>query len=321
MNITDLIQGAVASRTTRFAFELLPPLKGDGTRSVFGAIDPLMDFNPAYINVTFHRESIKETLTPDGHIEWHRMRRRPGTVGISAAIRDRFGIEVVPHLICGGLSRYDIEDALIDMDFLGLHNVLALRGDKSQNEKRFMPHPQGHSHAIDLVRQIAAMNRGEFVDGEVEECHHSKFSIGVAGYPEMHEEAASPEADIACLKAKVDAGAEYVITQMFFDNAKYFDFVRRCRKAGITVPIIPGIKPISTPKHLEILPRTFSVSLPEELVKAVRACGEDTQAAREVGIEWAIHQAKELKAAEVPIIHFYTMGRTDNIRKIARNVF
>lgn len=321
MNITDLIQGTVASRTTRFAFELLPPLKGDGTRSVFGAIDPLMDFNPAYINVTFHREALKEDIRPDGSREWHIMRRRPGTVGISAAIRRKYDVEVVPHLICGGWSKYDIEDSLIDMDFLGLHNVLALRGDKRQNEPRFVPYAQGHAHAADLVRQIQAMNRGEFIDGEVEECHHSKFSVGVAGYPEKHFEAANAQSDLQYLKEKVDAGADYIVTQMFFDNSKYFDFVERCRKAGITVPIIPGIKPISTPKHLEILPRTFSVSLPEKLVKAVRACGEDTQAAREVGIEWAIHQAKELKAAEVPIIHFYTMGRTDNIRKIARNVF
>ena len=321
MNITDLIQGAVASRTTRFAFELLPPLKGDGTRSVFGAIDPLMDFNPAYINVTFHREALKEDIRPDGSREWHIMRRRPGTVGISAAIRRKYDVEGGPHLICGGWSKYDIEDSLIDMDFLGLHNVLALRGDKRQNEPRFVPYAQGHAHAADLVRQIQAMNRGEFIDGEVEECHHSKFSVGVAGYPEKHFEAANAQSDLQYLKEKVDAGADYIVTQMFFDNSKYFDFVERCRKAGITVPIIPGIKPISTPKHLEILPRTFSVSLPEELVKAVRACGEDTQAAREGGIEWAIHQAKELKAAEVPIIHFYTMGRTDNIRKIARNVF
>lgn len=321
MNITDLIQGTVASRTTRFAFELLPPLKGDGTRSVFGAIDPLMDFNPAYINVTFHREALKEDVRPDGSREWHIMRRRPGTVGISAAIRRKYDVEVVPHLICGGWSKYDIEDSLIDMDFLGLHNVLALRGDKRQNEPRFVPYAQGHAHAADLVRQIQAMNRGEFIDGEVEECHHSKFSVGVAGYPEKHFEAANAQSDLQYLKEKVDAGADYIVTQMFFDNSKYFDFVERCRKAGITVPIIPGIKPISTPKHLEILPRTFNVSLPEELVKAVRTCGEDTQAAREVGIEWAIHQAKELKAAGVPIIHFYTMGRTDNIRKIARNVF
>ena len=321
MNITDLIQGAVASRTTRFAFELLPPLKGDGTRSVFGAIDPLMDFNPAYINVTFHREALKEDIRPDGSREWHIMRRRPGTVGISAAIRRKYDVEVVPHLICGGWSKYDIEDSLIDMDFLGLHNVLALRGDKAPGETAFTTHPQGHAHACDLVRQIAAMNRGEFVDGEVAECHHSRFSIGVAGYPETHVEATDPASDLRRLGEKVAAGADYVVTQMCFDNRRFFDFCDRCRDAGIDVPIIPGIKPISTPKHLEILPRTFSVSLPEELVKAVRACGEDTQAAREVGIEWAIHQAKELKAAEVPIIHFYTMGRTDNIRKIARNVF
>lgn len=318
MNVLDIIRETSARETTRFSFELLPPLKGDGTRSVFTTIEALREFDPAFINVTFHRESIKETLTPDGHIEWHRMRRRPGTVGISAAIRDRFGIEVVPHLICGGLSRYDIEDALIDMDFLGLHNVLALRGDCGPNERHFMPHPQGHSHAIDLVRQIAAMNRGEFVDGEVEECHHSKFSIGVAGYPEVHAEARDITSDIARLRDKVDAGAEYVITQMFFDNAKYFDFVRRCREAGITVPIIPGIKPLSTLRHLEILPETFGVKLPEELVREVKAHPDGV---REVGTEWAIAQSRELMAAGVPVLHYYTMSRTTNIQKIVKAVF
>ena len=254
MNVLDIINTAIAEHRTRFAFELLPPLKGDGMGGVFAAIDRLIGFDPAYINVTFHREGIKQAVRPDGSVEWHVVRRRPGTVGISAAIQKKYDVEVVPHLICGGQSKYDIEDALIDLDFLGLHNVLALRGDKSQNEKFFMPHPQGHTHAVDLVRQIAAMNRGQFVDGEVEECHHSKFSIGVAGYPEMHEEAASPEADIACLKAKVDAGAEYVVTQLFYDNARFFDYVRRCREAGITVPIIPGIKPLSTVRHLTLLP-------------------------------------------------------------------
>ena len=318
MNVLDIIRETSARETTRFSFELLPPLKGDGTRSVFTTIEALREFDPAFINVTFHRESIKETLTPDGHIEWHRMRRRPGTVGISAAIRDRFGIEVVPHLICGGLSRYDIEDALIDMDFLGLHNVLALRGDCGPNERHFMPHPQGHSHAIDLVRQIAAMNRGEFVDGEVEECHLSKFSIGVAGYPEVHAEARDITSDIARLRDKVDAGAEYVITQMFFDNAKYFDFVRRCREAGITVPIIPGIKPLSTLRHLEILPETFGVKLPEELVREVKAHPDGV---REVGTEWAIAQSRELMAAGVPVLHYYTMSRTTNIQKIVKAVF
>ena len=318
MNVVDIINKAISERRTRFAFELLPPLKGDGCCGVFGSIDRLIGFDPAYINVTFHREGIKQAVRPDGSVEWHVVRRRPGTVGISAAIQKKYDVEVVPHLICGGQSKYDIEDALIDLDFLGLHNVLALRGDKSQNEKFFMPHPQGHSHAVDLVRQIAAMNRGEFVDGEVEECHHSKFSIGVAGYPEVHAEARDITSDIARLRDKVDAGAEYVITQMFFDNAKYFDFVRRCREAGITVPIIPGIKPLSTLRHLEILPETFGVKLPEELVREVKAHPDGV---REVGTEWAIAQSRELMAAGVPVLHYYTMSRTTNIQKIVKAVF
>lgn len=242
-------------------------------------------------------------------------------MGISAAIQKKYGVEVVPHLICGGQSKYDIEDALIDLDFLGLHNVLALRGDKSQNEKFFMPHPQGHTHAVDLVRQIAAMNRGQFVDGEVEECHHSKFSIGVAGYPEMHEEAASPEADIACLKAKVDAGAEYVVTQLFYDNARFFDYVRRCREAGITVPIIPGIKPLSTVRHLTLLPRTFGCHIPEELEREVLRHKDDPKAVREAGTEWAVAQSRELVEAGVPVLHYYPMGKADNIIKIAKAIF
>ena len=318
MNVVDIINKAISERRTRFAFELLPPLKGDGCCGVFGSIDRLIGFDPAYINVTFHREGIKQAVRPDGSVEWHVVRRRPGTVGISAAIQKKYGVEVVPHLICGGQSKYDIEDALIDLDFLGLHNVLALRGDKSQNEKFFMPHPQGHTHAVDLVRQIAAMNRGQFVDGEVEECHHSKFSIGVAGYPEVHAEARDITSDIIRLKDKIDAGAEYVVTQMFFDNRKYFDFVRRCREAGIGVPIIPGIKPISTLRHLEILPETFGVELPEELVREAKAHPDDV---REVGTEWAIAQSRELMAAGVPVLHYYTMSRTTNIQKIVNTIF
>ena len=321
MNVTSIIHEALAQHRTRFAFELLPPLKGDGTGGVFGAIDPLMEFDPAYINITFHREGIKQTQRPDGSVEWHVVRRRPGTVGISAAIRKRYGVEVVPHLICGGLSKYDIEDALIDMDFLGLHNVLALRGDKSQNERFFMPHPQGHAHAVDLVRQIAAMNRGEFVDGEVEVCHHSKFSIGVAGYPETHEEAASPEADILHLKEKVDAGAEYIVTQLFYDNARFFDFVARCRAAGIRVPIIPGIKPLATVRHLQSLPATFGCRIPEELEREVLAHADDKAAVRRIGTEWAIAQSRELITAGVPVLHYYPMGKAENIIEIARTVF
>lgn len=321
MNVTDIIHSALAQGKTRFAFELLPPLKGDGMEGICAAIDPLMEFDPAYINVTFHREGVKRTQRPDGGEEWHVVRRRPGTVGISAAIRKKYGVEVVPHLICGGLSRYDIEDSLIDMDFLGLHNVLALRGDKSQNEKFFMPHPQGHAHAADLVRQIAAMNRGEFVDGEVEVCHHSKFSIGVAGYPETHEDAASPEEDILRLKEKVDAGADYIVTQLFYDNSRFFDFVRRCREAGITVPIIPGIKPLATLRHLTLLPETFGCRIPEALENEVLAHKEDKAAIREIGTEWAIAQSRELKEAGVPVLHYYPMGKAENIIRIARAIF
>lgn len=321
MNVVEIINTAVAEHRTRFAFELLPPLKGDGMSGVFAAIDRLIGFDPAYINVTFHREGIKQSVRADGGIDWHVVRRRPGTVGISAAIQKRYGVEVVPHLICGGQSKYDIEDALIDLDFLGLHNVLALRGDKSQNEKFFMPHPQGHSHAVDLVRQIAAMNRGQFVDGEVDECHHSKFSIGVAGYPEGHEESPSPQADIAALKAKIDAGAEYVVTQLFYDNARFFDFVRRCREAGITVPIIPGIKPLSTLRHLTLLPQTFDCRIPEALEREVLRHRDDPKAIREVGTEWAVAQSLELKQAGVPVLHYYPMGKADNIIKIAKALF
>ena len=320
MNVVEIINEAIASGRTRFAFELLPPLKGDGMQKIFAAVEPLMVLDPAYVNITFHREGIKETEREDGSVEWHVVRRRPGTVGISAAIQNRYGVEVVPHLICGGLSKYDIEDTLIDMDFLGLHNVLALRGDKSQNEKRFMPHPQGHAHAVDLVRQIADMNRGKFIDGEVEDCHRTNFCIGVAGYPEKHCEAPNPAEDMRRLKEKVDAGADYIITQMSFDNASILAFIENCRAAGIDVPIIPGIKPFSTKAQLTMLPQIFHVDLPEALVREVEKCPTNREV-REVGVEWAVAQGRELIAAGVPILHFYTMGKTDNMVKIAQALF
>lgn len=321
MNATEIIHSALTQGTTRFAFELLPPLKGDGMEGIFAAIDPLMEFDPAYVNVTFHRETLKQTLRPDGTAERHAVRRRPGTVGISAAIQQRYDVKTVPHLICGGLSRYDIEDALIDMDFLGLHSVLALRGDKSHDEERFVPHPQGHAHAADLVRQIAAMNRGEFVDGQVEECHHSKFSVGVAGYPETHPDAATPDEDLRRLKEKVDAGADYIVTQLFYDNACFFDFVARCRAIGIGVPIIPGIKPLATLRHLTLLPETFGCRIPDELRREVEAHADDKAAVRQIGTEWAIAQSRELKAAGVPVLHYYPMGKAENIIEIAKTVF
>ena len=320
MKVIDIINQAEANRAPRFTIELLPPLKGDGTQGVFSAIDTLVEYGPAYINVTFQREDEKLVEREDGLWERRVTRRRPGTVGISAAIMKRYGIETVPHLICGGLSRYDIEDALIDMDFLGIENVLALRGDSRRTERRFAPHPDGHAYAEGLVRQIAAMNCGEFVDGEVEECHNSKFCIGVAGYPEKHSEAPNLATDIENLRRKVDAGAEYIVTQMCFDNQRIFEFIERCRAAGITVPIVPGLKPFTTKSQLTVLPQTFHVDLPEDLVSAVSAC-KDNRAVKQVGIEWAPMQAGELKAAGLPVIHFYTMSRTDNVAQIVKNVF
>ena len=320
MQVIDIINQATEDGKTRFAFELLPPLKGAGVSGVFEAIDPLIEFDPAYINVTYHREDVKYVEREDGLLEKRIVRRRPGTVGISAAIMKRYGVEVVPHLICGGMSKYDIEDALIDMDFLGIHNVLALRGDNLRGEHVFRPHPDGHRNATELVRQIADMNRGIFIDHEVEVCAHSKFCIGVAGYPEKHAEAANRETGLKHLKAKVDAGASYIVTQMSFDNSKIFDFIRDCREMGINVPIIPGIKPFSTKAQLSMLPQVFHVDLPQELVTEVEKCKDNGQV-REVGVEWAIAQARELKKAGVPVLHFYTMGKTDNMQKTARAIF
>ena len=321
MHITDIYNQAAAEGRARFSVELLPPLKGDGPGRVFEALDPLREFAPVSVNVTSHREDVKYVERENGLLERHTVRRRPGTVGISAAIMRRYGVEAIPHLICGGLSKYDIEDTLIDMDFLGLHNVLALRGDCGPNERHFMPHPQGHSHAIDLVRQIAAMNRGEFVDGEVEECHHSKFSIGVAGYPEKHVDALDAESDLRHLKAKVDAGADYVMTQICYDADRILAFIGRCREAGIDVPVIPGVKPLSTLRQLTLLPETFAIELPEALHSEVRAHADRPEAIRRIGVEWAVDQCRRLKAAGVPVIHFYTMGRAENVRQIIKEVF
>ncbi len=321
MRVTDIIAQAEKEGKTRFAFELLPPLKGAGLERVYEAIDPLMAFDPAYMNITFHREAIKERTLADGSTDWHIARHRPGTVGVSAALMAKYKIPTVPHLICGGLSKYDTEDTLIDMEFVGIENVLALQGDRSQNERNFMPHQQGHSHAIGLVRQIEAMNRGEYIDSETQEIHKTNFAIGVAGYPEKHFAAKSIESDIDHLKAKVDAGAGYIVTQLFYDNAKYFDFVERCRKAGIKVPIIPGLKPLSTYRQLTILPETFFITIPEELKKDVEKAKDDAAAVRELGIEWAIKPGEELKAAKVPVLHFYTMSRTTNIQQIAKALF
>ena len=241
-------------------------------------------------------------------------------MGISAAITARYGIDVVPHLICGGYSKFDVEDALIDLSFLGIDNVLALRGDNIRGERTFRPAPNGHLHAVDLVRQIISMNRGEYLDSELEHAKPTSFCVGGAGYPEKHAEAPNLASDIAHLKEKIDAGASYVVTQMFFDNAKFFAYVDACRAAGITVPIVAGLNPFATKTQLSLLPQTFGVDLPDDLVRAVESC-KDNAAVREVGIEWAVQQGRELIAAGVPALHFYTMGKADNVERIARTLF
>lgn len=317
MKITDHI---AQSKDTLFSFEILPPLKGQRIEDIYEVIDPLMEFQPPFINVTYHREEVVYKRLPNGLLEQKTVRKRPGTVGICAALQFRYKVDTVPHMLCGGFSKEDTENALIDLDFLGVENVLALRGDSMKNERFFAPEADGHQFAKDLVGQIKDMNQGKFLDDELQNTKETNFCIGVAAYPEKHFEAPSLNQDIIHLKQKVDAGADFIITQLFYDNQKYFDFVDRCRKAGINVPIIPGIKPLSTKQHLSFLPHFFKVDLPDDLVKAVVEC-KDNKAARQVGIEWGIKQAQELKAAGVPAIHFYSMGRPDNIAAIARATF
>ena len=305
---------------TLFAFELLPPLKGQNIESIYSAIDTLREFSPSYINVTYHREEIKLVEREGGLLERRVVRKRPGTVGISAAIQARYSIDVVPHLICGGFSADETEDALIEMNFLGIDNVLALRGDNMRGEHTFRPHEGGHCHASELVSQIASMNRGEYLSGEVEHCAPTDFCIGVAGYPEKHAESPNVKSDIARLKEKVDAGANYIVTQMFFDNSRFFSFVNECRAAGIEVPVIPGLKPFSTKAQLSLLPQVFGVNIPEELASAVDKAPDNAHV-RNIGIEWAVGQCRELIKAGVPALHFYSMGRPDNIASISSRVF
>lgn len=316
MKVTDKFRKG----QTLFAFELLPPLKGETISSIYHTVDVLGAYQPAYINITYHREEVKFIEREGGLLERRVVRKRPGTVGISAAIAARYGIDVVPHLICGGFSADETEDALIEMNFLGIDNVLALRGDNVRGEHTFRPHPGGHLHASELVAQIAGMNRGEYLSGEVEHPAPTDFCIGVAGYPEKHAEAPNLQTDIEYLKQKVDAGAHYIVTQMFFDNAKYFDFVARCRREGIEVPIVAGIKPFSTKAQLSLLPQVFGVNIPEELSRAV-ASAADNAAVRRIGIEWAIGQCRELIRQGVSALHFYTMSRPDNVEAVVKAVF
>ncbi|MCD6178903.1 MAG: methylenetetrahydrofolate reductase [NAD(P)H] [Bacteroidales bacterium] len=305
---------------TLFSFELLPPLKGEQFSDIEKKINPLLDFNPAYINITYHQEEIIYETMPDGFIKKRTIRKRPGTVGISSAIQYKTGIDVVPHLICGGFKREVTENALIDLHFLGIDNLLLLRGDLPAAQKQFITSTDNNAFAVDLVKQVNDLNNGIYLEKDLENTHPTDFCIGVAGYPEKHPEAPNLQSDLINLKAKVDAGAEYIVTQMFFDNNKYFEFVKSCRAVGINVPIIPGLKPLSTKKQLIMLPQTFHVDIPQELVAEVQKCKSNKQV-YQLGIEWSIAQSKELIAAGAPVLHFYTMGKPDNIREIAKAVF
>lgn len=309
-----------AKGETLISFEILPPLKGGSMKAIFDDLDPLMEFKPPFIDVTYHREEFIYKKRDSGYYEKASIRKRPGTVGICAAIKHRYGIDAVPHLICGGFTKEDTENALIDLNFLNINNVLAIRGDARKFEGRFVPEEGGHEYALDLVRQIADMNRGIYLDENIENGVRTDFCVGVAGYPEKHFEAPNMDFDLKWTKAKVDAGAHYIVTQMFFDNKNYFNFVDHCRKIGIDVPIVPGLKPLTKQYQLNSIPRNFYVDLPDELVwemtKATTA-----EARREIGIDWCIHQSKELKAAGVPCLHYYTMGDSDIVRRIAEAVY
>jgi methylenetetrahydrofolate reductase (NADPH) len=318
MKVTEHI--ARRNGRTLFTLELLPPLKGEDFESINQTIDPIIEFCPSFIDVTYHREEIYYKQREDGLLEKKTIRKRPGTVGISAAIKFKYNIDVVPHLICGGFSREETENALIDLYFLGIHNILLIRGDNPVGEKVFKPERDGNAYAIDLVRQVIDMNHGLYLEDSLENPNPTGFCIGVAGYPEKHSEAPNLVTDLTHLKEKVDAGADYIVTQMFFDNKKFFEFEKACRDIGITVPIIPGLKPVSVKSQLSVLPKTFSIEMPEDLVREVEKCS-DSQQVRQVGVEWATMQSKELIQHGVPVLHFYSMGKSDNIRKIVKEVF
>lgn len=303
-----------------FSFEILPPLKGKSIQSIYDGIDPLMEFNPAFVNVTYHREEFIYKKRDKGFLEKIAIKKRPGTVGICAAIMNKYNIEAIPHLICGGFNKEETENALIDLNFLGIDNVLALRGDPIKTETHFVPEPGGNRYAVDLVKQVVELNNGNYMDENIENANPTNFSIGVAGYPEKHFESPNMKADIKRLKEKIDAGADYVVTQLFYDNKKFFAFVDDCRAAGIGVPIIPGIKPIESMRHISFLPKFFSIDLPSELTDELDKCSSNEEV-REIGIEWAIQQSKELVEYGSPCLHFYTMGKSTTVKRIASAIF
>ena len=317
MKVIDHIKNSRGK--TQFTFEILPPVKGHHINSIFDNVDPLMEFNPPFIDVTYHREEYIFNEKENGLLEKKIIRKRPGTVGICAALQNKYNVDAVPHILCGGFSREVTENFLIDLDFLGIDNVVALRGDAIKSETYFTPNKDGHKYASELVNQITNLNKGVYLE-DLEIATQTNFCIGVAGYPEKHMEAPSMKSDIHFLKEKIKLGADYIITQMFFDNNKYFEFVDLCEKEGINVPIIPGLKPISTLKQLNLIPHRFHCDLPEPLIKEIIKCNDNSQV-RQVGIEWCIEQSKELKSKNVPFLHYYSMGRSSNIKKVAEAIF
>lgn len=318
MKVIDHIRRA--NGKTLFSIEILPPLKGENIRMLYDNLDPLMEFKPPFVDVTYHREEYVYKKKESGLLEKRSTRKRPGTVGICAALQNHYQIDTVPHIICGGFSREETENALIDLHFLGIDNVLALQGDAIKSEGRFTPDPDGHRYASELLEQIVGMNHGKYLDEDLENASPTNFCVGVAGYPEKHFAAPNLKVDLKYLKLKVDMGAEYIVTQMFFDNSKYIEFVKLCREAGIHVPIIPGIKPITTKSQASILPTVFHIDLPEALADEVERC-KDNAAVRQVGVEWAVNQSKELIKFGVPTLHFYSMGKSDPIYRIAKELF
>ena len=308
------------AKDTLVSFEILPPLKGKTITSIYDHLDPLMEFKPSWINVTYHRSETMFKKKTDGTFEKVDVRKRPGTVGICAAIMNHYNIDAVPHIICGGFTKRETEDALIDLQFLGIDNALILRGDAAKNESSFEPEPGGNKYAIDLLKQVGQLNQGIYLDEDILNGGKTDFCMGVAGYPEKHFESPNFEIDLIKTKEKVDAGAEYIMTQMFFNNQKFLEYVQACRDMGITVPIIPGLKPITNKKQLTILPRIFHVDIPTELSNAINKCKTDVEC-EQVGTEWLIQQSKELKAAGVPVLHYYTLGKPKVIKEVVSAVF
>jgi methylenetetrahydrofolate reductase (NADPH) len=317
MKITDHIKEA---KSTLFSFEILPPMKGADISELWKGIDPLIDFKPSFIDVTYHREDFVLKRRPDGSYDRVATRKRPGTVAICAALQHKYKIDAVPHLICGGFTKEDTENALIDLHFLGIDNVLALRGDARKGENGFVPEPGGNKNALDLIHQIENMNAGIYLDEELSNTHVTNFCAGAASYPEKHMDAPNMESDMKFLKRKVDAGAKFLITQMFFDNSAYFTFVDKCRENGITIPIIPGIKPITSEKQLYTLPKLFNIQIPVELTNEIDNCKNPEQI-KAAGVEWAAAQCKELMAKGAPVLHFYTMGKSAETRAICERIF